>query len=78
MKEDGKGIYEIFIPFLVQRINDTPFPETSEDLRLKIIGIFIKLVDYKDCLHKNLPDIASAISKCLLDGYDQIKIVNSE
>lgn len=65
----------MLIPPLIQRINETPYPETSEDLRLKIMGIFIKLTQYKECLLKTMPELASAISKCLLDGYDQIKIV---
>lgn len=55
MGEEGKNIYEIIIPSLIQKINDTPFPESSEDLRLKVVLIFIKFMNHKECLLKNLP-----------------------
>jgi hypothetical protein len=74
--EDGKMIYEIFIPALIQRVNETPFPENSEDLRLKIIELLIKLVKFRECMLKYMAELCGAISKCLLDGYDQIKLVS--
>lgn len=52
---DGKTIYEQLLPSLINRVNETPFPEKSEDLRLKVIKVFIKLVPYKDCFYKSLP-----------------------
>jgi hypothetical protein len=27
--EDGKAIYDILVPALIQRVNETPFPENS-------------------------------------------------
>lgn len=33
----------------------------------------IKLVPFKDCFYKHLPELGSAIAKCLADAYDEIK-----
>lgn len=52
--DDGKNIYEQIIPVLIDRVAKTPAQEVSEDVRLIIFKIFIKLVPYKDCLLRNL------------------------
>lgn len=70
---DGRSLYEQLLPSLIVRINETPYPEKSEDLRLKVVNIMIKLMPYKECFYKHLPEIGSALSKCLADAYDEIK-----
>lgn len=32
-------------------------------------------MEYKDCFYKFLPELSSAVAKCLADDYDEIKNV---
>lgn len=75
---DGRSLYEQLLPSLIARINETPFPEKSEDLRLKVVNIMIKLIPFKDCFYKYLPELGAAIAKCLADAYDEIKYSSCE
>lgn len=60
---------------LIQRINSTPFPEKSEELREKIIGILRGCLVFRDALAFHAADLASALGKCLLDPKAEIKNV---
>ena len=72
---DGKALYDVFVVQLIQRVNETPFPEASENVRLRIIGIYLKLVPYKDCFIRCMPELSSCLAKCLMDPFDEIKMV---
>lgn len=63
---------------LIQRINNTPFPEKSEELREKIIIILKGCLVFKDALAFHAAELASALSKCLLDPKAEIKNVRRE
>ena len=74
--DEGRSLYELFLPALIQRVNETPFPEASETVRLRIVQIYNKLLPHKDCFLKFMPELSSSLSKLLLDPYDEIKLVS--
>ncbi len=77
--------YELLVEItnkLTERVNDLPFPEQAEELRLLIAELFFKLVE-KDCemkiVYNNFNDsrivtkIASILPKFLTDNFPQVK-----
>ena len=66
---------EPIVHALIQRLNNTPFPEKSEDLREKIIVIHKQCLPFKDTLAFHMADLTNALSKCLLDPKAEIKNV---
>lgn len=65
-----------FVEELVKRVNNTPFPETSEDLRLEVVKLLEKMVGFHpDAFVWYLPELANAMSKTLVDPYAEIKHV---
>lgn len=40
-----------------------------------VVQLYIKLIPYKDCFLKVLPELSNSIAKCLLDPYDMLKLV---
>lgn len=77
--------YELLVELtnkLTERVNDLPFPEQAEELRLLIAELFFKLVE-KDCemkiVYNNFNDsrivtkIASILPKFLTDNFPQVK-----
>lgn len=71
--EEGKNVYEQFVPILIERVSKVPLVENSEDVRLLIFKLLVRFIDYKDCLLKNVSQLAVAMSRGVVDGYDLIK-----
>jgi hypothetical protein len=70
-KEDSDPL----IQGLIQRINNTPFPEKSEELREKVITILRSCLVFKESLAFHMAELSNALSKCLLDPKAEIKNV---
>lgn len=65
---------QVIIPGIVARMNKTPYPEPSEEVRIEFLELLDQLLE-KDS-HQFLPqlsDVAVMISKILLDGNPEMK-----
>ena len=73
----NKSYIEKLIPCLCNRLNDTPFPEPSEELRYELVQI-IKLILTESLSPTDVTIIITSLGKCLSDSFPNVKRLAAE
>jgi hypothetical protein len=61
------------IQALVARIGSTPFPEKSEDLRERVLGVLRECLAFREAFACSVAEVSGALAKCLGDPSASIK-----
>lgn len=60
---------------IISRLNKIPFPETSEELRLKLVNLFKKILKkYPNEIKPQISDLAKMLGIILKDQFPEIKV----
>lgn len=70
-----RDLSDSILQALIARINVTPYPEKSEDLREKILELLRLCLRFRDSLPSSVGELSVAMAKCLGDPSSTIKNV---
>ena len=64
---------------IISRLNKIPFPETSEELRLKLVNLFKKILKkYPNGMKPQISDLSKMLGIILKDQFPEIKVQVSQ
>ena len=75
--KQNKSYIDKLMPCLCNRLNDTPFPEPSEELRYELIQI-IKPMLIEGLTSTDVNIIITTLGKCLSDSFPNVKRLSAE
>ena len=70
-----KDQVEPIIQKLIGRLNQTPFPEKSEDLRERLVVFLTRCLVFEEAVAFNIAELCGAMVRCLGDPSSTIKNV---